>query len=209
MRYIRACREWHRILPLYPTSSKANRVERQYYAMDCWLLRKLAETQPDVHISIGGRIDGFVGQYTAMGKKLIYYDIVRPGDDNIRFRRFDFFDKYTWRQGYKSVSCMHVLEHIGTGRYDNHIDRNGWRHALDVLKSMIAPGGDLFIGVPVNGWLGNNRFRYNAGMIFHMLDITIGDHFIPGEVKYLDKRDKVANKLQPTFMMMHLRKKSI
>ncbi|MEN0111129.1 MAG: DUF268 domain-containing protein, partial [Planctomycetota bacterium] len=61
-----------------------------------------------------------------------------------------------------SASCMHVLEHIGLGRYGDPVDPDGDRKAAAELERIIAPGGDLLIVTPV----GKPRVCFNAHRVY-------------------------------------------
>ena len=62
----------------------------------------------------------------------------------------------------ESVSCLHVVEHIGLGRYGDHIDPDGPRKACAELARVIKKGGALYFSVPV----GKPRICFNAHRIF-------------------------------------------
>ena len=57
-----------------------------------------------------------------------------------------------------SLSCLHVIEHIGLGRYGDPLDPQGTRKAAAELTRVLAPGGNLFVGAPV----GRERVCFNA-----------------------------------------------
>ena len=68
-----------------------------------------------------------------------------------------------------SLSCMHVVEHIGLGRYGDPLDAEGDLKAMHHLQRVIAPGGSLLFVVPV----GRPRVCYNAHRIYsydHVLE---------------------------------------
>ncbi|MEZ4835030.1 MAG: DUF268 domain-containing protein [Caldilineaceae bacterium] len=51
--------------------------------------------------------------------------------------------------GVESVSCLHVIEHVGLGRYGDPLDPGGTRRACAELQRVVAPGGNLFLSTPV------------------------------------------------------------
>lgn len=139
-----------------------------YFYQDIWALNKLAEFKPIEHHDIGSRLDGFVGQATAICN-IIYWDIRQP---NFHLPRFQF------RQGsilnlpisdrsILSLSCLNVVEHIGLGRYGDNIDPKGTEQAMKELQRVIAPGGRLFFSVPI----GQKRTCFNAHRILHPLQV--------------------------------------
>jgi hypothetical protein len=58
----------------------------------------------------------------------------------------------------QSLSCLHVLEHIGLGRYGDPIDPLGMERACHELSRVIQPGGRLFVSFPV----GRDRIEFNS-----------------------------------------------
>lgn len=62
-----------------------------------------------------------------------------------------------------SLSCMHVVEHIGLGRYGDRIDYDGDLAAVWELKRVTAPGGRLLFVVPIGG---TSKIIFNAHRIY-------------------------------------------
>src|SRR2546430_15650029 len=60
-----------------------------------------------------------------------------------------------------SVSCLHVAEHIGLGRYGDAIDPLGTRKAIGELARVLAVDGRLYFALPV----GRPRGVFNAHRI--------------------------------------------
>ncbi|MGL4514097.1 MAG: DUF268 domain-containing protein [Lacipirellulaceae bacterium] len=61
-----------------------------------------------------------------------------------------------------SLSCLHVLEHVGLGRYGDPLDPNGDRLAAAELSRVLAIGGTLLVVVPV----GRPRVCFNAHRVY-------------------------------------------
>ena len=61
-----------------------------------------------------------------------------------------------------SLSCMHVVEHLGLGRYGDPLDPDGDLKAMRELARVLAPGGSLLFVVPV----GQPRLMFNAHRIY-------------------------------------------
>jgi SAM-dependent methyltransferase len=62
----------------------------------------------------------------------------------------------------ESLSCLHVAEHIGLGRYGDPLDPAGTRKAAVEMARVLAPGGNLYFAVPV----GKPRLCFNSCRIF-------------------------------------------
>lgn len=61
-----------------------------------------------------------------------------------------------------SLSSLHVIEHVGLGRYGDPLDPEGTRRAAVELQRVLRPGGRLFLSVPV----GRERVCFNAHRVF-------------------------------------------
>lgn len=68
-----------------------------------------------------------------------------------------------------SLSCLHVVEHIGLGRYGDPLDPSGSLGAIAELSRILAPGGRLLFALPV----GKERVSFNAHRV-HEADTIIG-----------------------------------
>ena len=62
----------------------------------------------------------------------------------------------------ESISCLHVLEHIGLGRYGDPLDPGGSEKAASELEKSLRVGGLLFLSTPV----GRERVCFNAHRVF-------------------------------------------
>jgi SAM-dependent methyltransferase len=61
-----------------------------------------------------------------------------------------------------SLSCMHVVEHVGLGRYGDSLNPNGDLEAIGELQRVLATGGSLLFVVPV----GKPRIMFDAHRIY-------------------------------------------
>jgi hypothetical protein len=62
---------------------------------------------------------------------------------------------------------LHVIEHVGLGRYGDLLDPGGDRQAIKELKRVLAPGGSLLFVGPV----GRRRIAFNAHRIYSYEDV--------------------------------------
>ena len=75
-----------------------------------------------------------------------------------------------------SLSSLHVIEHVGLGRYGDPLDSTGTKRAASELERVLQPGGRLFLDFP------NGRFPIDfwhgvqpGGARFH----SPGEGFLP------------------------------
>ena len=60
-----------------------------------------------------------------------------------------------------SLSCLHVAEHVGLGRYGDFLDPQGTKKACKELSRILAVNGNLYFSLPV----GKSRVCFNAHRI--------------------------------------------
>lgn len=161
------------IRPNYPClhdfDSPSGVARGHYFHQDLYVAQKIFQKAPIKHVDCGSRIDGFVA-HVASFREIEVLDIrglpqVIP---NVVFHRCDLLNIPAQFHEYcDSLSCLHVLEHIGLGRYGDPIEINGHRIALGNLALILKPGGTLFLSTP----FGAERIEYNAHRIFHLRTI--------------------------------------
>jgi SAM-dependent methyltransferase len=121
-----------------------------YVLHTSWAARALAKTKPKVHVSFGDSLY-FVGIASAF-TSVTFCDIRKSGLPfrDIEEDRADLTSlPPSWTGTLQSISCMHVLEHIGLGRYGDALDASGDRRAAAELARVLAPGGQLLLVVPM------------------------------------------------------------
>jgi SAM-dependent methyltransferase len=155
-----------RVLDLYPQlgdrRSLAGTARGDYFHQDLWAARKVFQSGVPEHIDVASRVDGFVA-HCAVFTKVIYVD-VRPLPSDIRNieTRSGHLGRLPFEDGsVTSLSCLHVVEHVGLGRYGDPIDPQGTLKALADLQRVLAPKGNLYLGLPI----GRARVCFNAHRI--------------------------------------------
>jgi hypothetical protein len=133
-----------------------------YFYQGNWLARRLAVARPQQHVDIGSSVLT-VGVLSAH-VPTIFVDY-RPlfarqsglncvaGDIN----RLPFAGRSV-----ASLSCLHVIEHIGLGRYGDPINADGARLAAQELQRVVDVGGKLYLSTPI----GRERVCFNAHRVF-------------------------------------------
>jgi SAM-dependent methyltransferase len=120
-----------------------------YVLHTSWAARVLAKTKPQVHVSFGDSLY-FVGIASAF-TSVTFCDIRKSGLPfrDIKEDSADLTSLPLSTGTLESISCMHVLEHIGLGRYGDTLDASGDRKAAAELARVLAPGGQLLMVVPM------------------------------------------------------------
>jgi SAM-dependent methyltransferase len=154
------------IMPfLYEKNPLSQSAQSAYFFQDVWALQKISRNSSNLHehIDVGSRIDGFVGQLSAF-RPVTFIDI-RSITDNllgIKYKKGSITDLPYRNSEIYSLSSLCVIEHIGLGRYGDHIDPNGSLRAIKEIQRVLKIGGDLYVSVPV----GKERVAFNAHRIF-------------------------------------------
>lgn len=143
---------------------QAGQIGGHYFHQDLWAATKVFRARPEVHLDVGSRVDGFVAHLLVF-RSVVAVDI-RPLDQHVPGLTWVQDDARTLSSfadgSMPSVSSLHALEHIGLGRYGDDLDPDGWRLAATSLQRVTAPGGTLYVGVPI----GRERTCFNAHRVF-------------------------------------------
>ena len=173
--YIRYFYDWYRyshlpnaesirIIDAYPQVHDKTSVtpfDSHYFYVNGWAMRRIISMSPSIHIDIGSQTM-FVNMLAAV-KPVIYIDY-RPLKARLpgllcasgSLLTLPFQDCSV-----PSISCLHVIEHIGLGRYGDPLDPEGTPKAALELARVLAPGGNLLLATPV----GRPRLCFNAHRI--------------------------------------------
>ena len=155
---------------LYPCLADATLktgFDPHYFFQAAWLARKLAASRPAVHTDIASDV-GMIGVLSAF-VPVEFLDI-RPLDVALPglVSRKDNLSSLALPSGsVSSLSCLHVIEHIGLGRYGDPLDPDGHVKAAEELSRVLASDGNLYLSVPV----GRERACFNAHRVFSVATV--------------------------------------
>jgi SAM-dependent methyltransferase len=169
------------LFDLYPVihdKTAITHFDNHYFYQDVWAFRCIVERSPKCHVDVGSRVD-FVGFLTAIVNKVFFVDIrpIQAYLPGLFQAQGDIINLPFADNSVMSLSCLHVAEHIGLGRYGDQIDPQGTEKACKELSRMLGPNGDLYFSLPV----GYPRVCFNAHRIhspsqivqyFEGLDLT-------------------------------------
>lgn len=171
-RYFKSWREYQKMSgaePLiasnaYPClydRTAATGIDGHYFYQGVWAMRKIKESGAGEHVDVGSLVS-FVGLLSTF-VKVTFIDI-RPAPivlENFDSRAGSVLEMPYDDNSVKSLSCLHVAEHIGLGRYGDPLDPHGTIKAARELSRILALQGDLYFSLPV----GKPRVQFNAHRI--------------------------------------------
>jgi hypothetical protein len=160
-----------------------------YFHQDLHVARRIYLNNPDKHVDVGSRIDGFVA-HVASFRPIEVFDI-RPVSNtipNIRHTQADLMAPIGEQlAGYcDSLSCLHALEHFGLGRYGDPVNYDGHMLGLRNLSAILKKDGKLYLSVPI----GTQRIEFNAHRVFavsYLIDWFSGKYHLD-QFSYVDDR---------------------
>ena len=101
-----------------------------YFHQDLFVAQKIFRKAPNKHVDVGSRIDGFVA-HVASFRELEVLGIreLTSVIPNIRFCRCDLLDvPVRFHEYCDSLSCLHVVEHVGLGHTEiQSISTGTWK----------------------------------------------------------------------------------
>ncbi len=155
--------EWSDRWPCLDDATDTTSFDAHYIYHPAWAARILEKTKPVNHVDISSSLH-FVTIASAF-VPILFCDY-RPANITLPMldcNKADLTALPFADNSIPSLSCMHVVEHIGLGRYGDPYDPQGDMKAMRELKRVLAPGGQLLFVVPVGG---RARIQFNAHRIY-------------------------------------------
>ena len=179
LRYAEFAADWVRftraggrapLLDFYPClfdKSVVSGIDTHYFHQAVWAFRHIKERAVASHVDIASQVN-FVGLLTCI-THVTFVDI-RPLELDI--------PNYTGLRGsivelpfsdasIESLSCLHVIEHIGLGRYGDPIDPLGPQRAGREIVRVMRAGGFAYISTPI----GRPRVQFNGQRVFAIQEV--------------------------------------
>jgi SAM-dependent methyltransferase len=158
-------------IPALHDRSASHEIDAHYFYVNAWAMRRILGTAPARHVDVASQT--VLASLLSAVLPVTFYDYrrLRATLDNLACEQGDIVDLDIPSDSVQSLSCLHVAEHIGLGRYGDPIDPDGTRRAARELTRVLAPGGTLYFALPV----GVPRVCFNAHRIHDAR--TICDYF--------------------------------
>ena len=149
------------LFPQFHDKTTSTPFDPHYFYQSAWAARLIHQSRAERHYDVGSS-NMFVGAVAAFTQ--IEFIDIRPLPvvlEGLTSCYGTVLELPFEDQSIDSLSCLHVAEHIGLGRYGDPLDPEGTTKAARELQRVLAPGGSLYFSLPV----GRGRTQFNAHRI--------------------------------------------
>lgn len=146
------------LFPILDEKVSLTPFDAHYFYQELWVFENILKKKPLMHIDIGSsyHMSGYLSKIV----KSTFVDLrpIPASLKNLDIKKGDILKLPYKNDSITSLSCLHVAEHIGLGRYGDEIDPEGTKKACTELTRVLAKGGRLFFSLPI----GKDRVCFNA-----------------------------------------------
>lgn len=180
--------------PILNEKTAETKIDPQYFYQAIWGFSKIKESEVKEHVDIGSQVN-MVGLLTTITK--IKFIDIRPlvlNINNYEGINGSILELPLLDGSVKSLSCMHVIEHIGLGRYGDPIDPKGSIKAVNEIQRVLEKNGKAYITVPI----GRERTQFNSQRIFNVNNfISMFSECNLNEMAYVNTVGEYIEKIEP------------
>ncbi|MFN4877912.1 MAG: DUF268 domain-containing protein [Aphanizomenon sp.] len=123
--------------------------DAHYFYVNGWAMRKIVINKPTTHVDIASQIIFSNLLAAVIPTTFLDYRPLEANLDGLSCMAGDILHLPFENNSIQSLSCLHVAEHIGLGRYGDSLDPMGTQKAAQELQRVLASGGNLYFAVPV------------------------------------------------------------
>ena len=151
------------LFPRINDKTSLTQLDPVYFYQGVWCAKKIFESKPKHHFDIASQaiMVGIISQFTPTTMVDIRPLTVKL--NNLNFLTGDILNLPFPDNSVESLSSICVIEHIGLGRYGDHLDQFGTEKAASELSRVLATNGNLYISVPIDK---ENKTYFNAHRTF-------------------------------------------
>lgn len=146
------------LLPMLHDRTGTTSIDAHYFHVSGWAMRRITANRPPRHVDVGSlalfaNLLGAVIPVT-----FVDYRPLEVRSEGLVPLAGDLLALPFADGSVPSLSCLHVAEHVGLGRYGDTLDPAGTVKAARELARVLKDSGNLYFAVPV----GRPRVCFNA-----------------------------------------------
>ncbi len=137
------------LFPILDEKTSLTQFDAHYYYQQIWVFSNVLKRKPTEHIDIASsyELSGYLS--TVVKSKFVDLRPIEATLQNLEIVKGDILNLPFEDSSLQSVSCLHVIEHVGLGRYGDPIDPKGLIKACKELSRVLAKNGYLYLSTPV------------------------------------------------------------
>lgn len=154
---------WSGRYPSLEDNTGGHPYDFHYVYHTSWAARRLKKIKPTKHIDISSSL--YFSTIASAFVPIDFYDfrLVDISLSNLHSKEGNLMKLPFKTDSLASLSCMHVVEHIGLGRYGDPIDPQGDIKAINELKRVVQKGGSLLFVTPIGA---KAKIAFNSHRIY-------------------------------------------
>jgi hypothetical protein len=165
--------------------------DAHYFYQGAWLARRVYASKTAKHVDIGSSVLTVSVLSAQVETLFVDYRPLKASLQGLTSIAGNILDLSFSSGSIESLSCLHVIEHIGLGRYGDPIDPLGSAKAALELQRVVGRGGNLFISLPV----GRERVCFNAHRVHSPVSVLeLFPELKLVEFSYVDDAGQYAEK---------------
>lgn len=149
------------LFPILHEKTPLSFFDAHYFYQQLWAFEWILRKRPKLHVDIGSTysMSGYISKIVKA--KFIDLRPINTNLKNLTVEKGNILSLINKDNSIMSLSCLHVAEHIGLGRYGDSIDPRGTEKACRELARVLARGGYLYFSLPI----GKDRVCFNGHRI--------------------------------------------
>lgn len=141
--------------------------DAHYFYQGAWLARRVHAEKSSKHVDIGSSVLTISVLSAFVQTTFVDYRPLKTSLPGLTSIAGNILDLPFSNGSLESLSCLHVIEHIGLGRYGDPLDPLGSVKAALELQRVMRVWGRLYISLPV----GRERICFNAHRVHSPISV--------------------------------------
>jgi hypothetical protein len=135
--------------PVFFQRKTRSTFDAHYVYQAAWATKRIVEGRPASHVDVSSNIPFVAALSAVVPVRFLEFRppaLTLPG---LTVEHGDILKLPMAARSVSSLSCLHVVEHVGLGRYGDPLDPRGMEKACQELGRVLGKGGSLFLSTPV------------------------------------------------------------